>query len=243
MDQIGTDKRYFIVEGNIGAGKSTLLRILKEQLNVPIIFEPVEKWQTIEGTTENLLEKFYSDTQRWAYTFQSYAFITRVLALEDALKTTPYQTSVLERSVFSDRYCFARNCYEQGNMNALEWKLYQEWFVWLVNNVMTKPAGFIYLKADPKKCYERLCKRGRSEESPVALDYLQQLHNKHEKWLIEKDNIADYLQDLPVLVLDCNQEFESDVAVQRNHIKYIRQFIHDEEVYVPKEKLVPKALV
>lgn len=117
---------------------------------MPIIFEPVEKWQTIEGTTENLLEKFYSDTQRWAYTFQSYAFITRVLALEDALKTTPYQTSVLERSVFSDRYCFARNCYEQGNMNALEWKLYQEWFVWLVNNVMTKPAGFIYLKADPK---------------------------------------------------------------------------------------------
>ena len=70
-------KKLFILEGNIGAGKSTFLRLAGDTLPLQIVPEPHTKWQQVGG--HNLLEKFYTDTNRWAYTFQSYAFVTRVL--------------------------------------------------------------------------------------------------------------------------------------------------------------------
>lgn len=35
------------------------------------------------------------------------------------------------------------------------------------------PDGFIYLRANPDTCFNRLKKRGRSEETSVDMDYLQ----------------------------------------------------------------------
>ena len=96
------NQKYFVVEGNIGAGKSTFLKVINTFLNAQVVYEPHEKWQNVGG--ENLLENFYADTQRWAYTFQTYAFITRILEREKAaLKNTqPFQilgTLCLFRSV------------------------------------------------------------------------------------------------------------------------------------------------
>lgn len=42
----------------------------------------------------------------------------------------------------------------------------------------------VYLKTTPEVVYERMKVRGRSEETSVSLDYLKQLHNLHEDWLI-----------------------------------------------------------
>lgn len=45
------------------------------------------------------------------------------------------------------------------------------------------PDAFIYLRAQPETCHQRLLRRAREEESTVSLDYLTQLHEKHEGWL------------------------------------------------------------
>lgn len=214
---------YFCVEGGIGAGKSTFLKVINTFLNAQVVYEPHTKWQDVGG--ENLLERFYSDTSRWAYTFQTYAFVTRVLERERAALTNRHPFQILERSVFSDRYCFAKNCYELGAMNALEWKLYQEWFEWLVDTYVPKPSGFIYLQTDPLVCYKRLLKRNRQEETSVTLEYLQLLHEKHEKWLIQKEGIASYLKDTPVLVIPCDEDFESNRAMQKAHMAKIIDFL------------------
>jgi deoxyadenosine/deoxycytidine kinase len=214
----------FIIEGNIGAGKSTLVSLIQKQLDVHVIFEPHDQWQAVGGT-ENLLDRFYKDTARWAYTFQSYAFITRVRAQEEHAKLYPHMPQVLERSVYSDRYCFAKNCYELGFMNTLEWKLYQEWFTWLVDNYTAVPDGFIYLRVDPEVCYARLTKRDRHEESNVKLDYLISLHTKHENWLMQKTDIESQLQKVPVLTIDGNKEFEHDPIVQQEIVDAIRAFV------------------
>lgn len=216
--------KSFIVEGNIGAGKSTFLRLIDEQLPVQIVYEPLDQWQQA-AAGENLLDHFYKDTKRWAYTFQSYAFITRVMQQQKKALEANGVVQVLERSVYSDRYCFAKNCFEMGTMTPLEWSLYKEWFDWLVENYGQRPTGFIYLRTSPEKCFDRLKKRARVEEEIIPFSYLQSLHAKHEEWLIEKKNVAAYLQDVPVLVLETDVEFENDPAQMQVYLERIAEFM------------------
>jgi deoxyguanosine kinase len=217
-------KILLVLEGNIGAGKSTFLKILKENLSIDIIFEPTDKWQNI-GPGGNLLNLFYKDIKRWAYTFQSYAFITRVEAQLEALAKSENDVQILERSVYCDRYCFAKNCYEAGHMSALEWQIYSEWFSWLVEGHLQKPDGFVYLQVSPQICLERLRKRNRSEEVGVSIDYLQQLHQKHENWLVHKKDIADYILNIPVLTLNCDLDFENNQNRKKELLTTVDNFI------------------
>jgi deoxyadenosine/deoxycytidine kinase len=222
---VSENQNIFILEGNIGAGKSTFLALIKEALPVQIVYEPVAQWQNV-GAGENVLKKFYQDTQRWAYTFQSYAFITRIIEQKEYAKINTFDVQVLERSVYSDRYCFAKNCYEMGTMSSLEWSLYQQWFEWLVGNYVARPTGFIYLQTNPTICYERLTKRARSEEVGVSFEYLRLLHEKHEAWLIEKKDILSALHDVPVLVLNCDEDFENNLEVMNRFKDQIKNFIN-----------------
>lgn len=222
---MSSTQKTFILEGNIGAGKSTFLSLIKDILPVQVVYEPHTQWQHVGADGENLLDKFYKDTNRWAYTFQSYAFITRLMEQHKYAQLNQFPLQLLERSVYSDRYCFAKNCFEMGTMTSLEWSLYTQWFEWLIDTYATKPDGFIYLHTDPTVCYQRLLKRARSEEVGVTLDYLKLLHDKHEAWLIHKQGISQVLQDVPVLVLNCNQEFEQSPAIMENFKNQILSFV------------------
>ncbi len=224
MQIASSEKKTFIVEGNIGAGKSTFLKILGEKLDLEIIFEPTNKWQNIGGG--NLLDLFYKDTPRWAYTFQSYAFISRIEALkEHDKKSSGKKIQVLERSIYCDRFCFAKNCFKMGNMTALEWQIYKDWFCWLEEKYAKKPAGFIYLQVDPEMCHKRLSKRNRSEEAGIPLSYLSDLDRMHNDWLIEKKDVNETLRKIPVLIIDGNLEFESSDYRQNVILDQIATFI------------------
>jgi len=215
-----------MLEGNIGVGKSTLLKILGQKLDVDIFFEPTDKWQKVGGGG-NLLDLFYKDTKRWAYTFQSYAFISRLQTMSDheRQKTGGKSIQLLERSVYCDRFCFAKNCFESGLMSELEWQIYKEWFAWLVEKYTTKPQGFIYLRTSPDVCYKRLVKRNRSEEEAISLDYLSLLHKKHEDWLVNRKEVALAVSSIPVLSVDCDKDFEHDQNRQDQIVAMIHEFI------------------
>ena len=45
------------------------------------------------------------------------------------------------------------------------------------------PDGFVYLRAEPETCMDRMKIRNRGEESAVDLKYLEDLHKRHEDWL------------------------------------------------------------
>ncbi|NXM76713.1 DGUOK protein, partial [Serilophus lunatus] len=116
------------------------------------------------------------------------------------------------------RYVFAKNLFEVGHLQPLEWAIYQDWHNFLLRHLGPRAAlhGFLYLRATPRTCLERLRRRARSEEGGIQLGYLEQLHAQHEHWLVEKTTEihAVDVQDMPVLVLDVEQDFEHDVAVQ-----------------------------
>lgn len=217
---------HFVVEGNIGAGKSTFLRLMHEVLGIDVVYEPTDKWQR-KDKDGNLLDLFYKDTQRWAYTFQSYAFISRIQSqIDHEASVTSLEPQIYERSVYCDRYCFAKNCYELGFMSALEWNIYKEWFGWLVQAYTKKPSGFIYLRTTPEVCFDRIQKRSRCEESSIPLSYLEALHSRHEEWLINKQEVLASLLDVPILILDCTKEFETDSIARNIMLQQVQQFVH-----------------
>lgn len=108
-DSVLTQKKRltFCVEGNISVGKTTFLqRIANETLElrdlVEVVPEPINKWQDVGPDHFNILDAFYAEPQRYAYTFQNYVFVTRVMQeRESSGGMKPLR--LMERSVFSDR--------------------------------------------------------------------------------------------------------------------------------------------
>ncbi|XP_069774162.1 deoxycytidine kinase 2-like isoform X2 [Narcine bancroftii] len=219
------------VEGNIAVGKSTFAKLL-EQVNGDqweVVPEPIAKWcniPTSSGNKEeatqrsvgNLLQMLYQDPHRWSYTFQSFSCISRIKThlapLTPKLLRAEKPVQIFERSVYSDRYIFASSLYELGYLTATEWAIYQDSHTFLLNQFGSRMAleGIIYLRASPEKCLRRLQQRGRDEEKGIQLDYLEKLHSQHENWLLNKSTELHFqhLKSIPVLVLDANEEFESD---------------------------------
>ena len=339
------------IEGNIAAGKSTFLTILEKEINFHVVqgnfssfvlifslstlsslcwsSEPVSKWQKVGGKDgdkgsqngANLLGMFYENPNRWAYAFQTFAFVSRIhlqlqslsmykhpSVLKSNLENTmeppqtprtkygfggpssdesgresptselselgselgspmsstmssnsmgatptpkssmgspssPFSASPIqapkeedqsiiqffERSVYSDRYCFAYNGYKAGLLQPVEYNLYCDWHTWMVQSFpQLELDGIVYLRSEPETCYQRLQKRARSEESSIPLSYLQSVHERHEEWLVEgvhKDPIAAAIDHLPTLQLQVDDDFLDDKKRQAKLIEDMHVFV------------------
>ncbi len=216
----------YILEGNIGAGKSTFLRMLAERIpTLRVRQEPVNNWQR-QVYGQSLLTNFYQDPKRWAYTFETLTMICRVqehLIEQQAANVTDV---VVERSIYSGHYCFAKNSFMSGFLTPLEWQLYQEWFAMLTSDKITTPRGFIYLSVDPEVSYERIKKRNRYAEKSLSLGYLKQIHARHQEFLIAKKDVAPELAQIPVLTLNCNEEFEANSVNFDKHVSAVLDFFN-----------------
>ena len=110
--------QFMSVEGNIGSGKSSIINILMNRLDINNILlqEPVKEWTKLtELNGKNILELFYENTSRWSYSFQMNAFITRLKLLEKAIMDNPNSLIITERTVQTDRNCFAKELYSTAN--------------------------------------------------------------------------------------------------------------------------------
>ena len=124
-------KRPFtiIVEGAIGAGKSTLVDVFENYKGIMTIQEPVEKWRDVNGT--NLLDLLINDGRRWAGAFQMESTLTRLQdALKDPVDSRGGKASIriIERSIYSERYCFLQWMMGNNGISAPEGALMDGWF-------------------------------------------------------------------------------------------------------------------
>ena len=207
------------VEGNIGTGKSTLLEELRQKYaadpSVYIMQEPVDVWNTIkdsQGVT--MLEKYYADQTRYAFSFQMMAYISRIASIRAALKKK-YRLIISERSVYTDSAVFAKMLFHAKKMEDIEYAIYMRW----VNEFISElpPIKFIYVQAQPETSFARVLKRNRHGET-ISLEYLQNCHHYHEEWLLKENQ-------QPLLVLDANVDVTKDRAIVADWLNQIEQFI------------------
>ncbi|KAF7286961.1 deoxynucleoside kinase-like [Rhynchophorus ferrugineus] len=198
MAFLNKQKRPFtvVVEGNIGCGKTTFLNHCNKFNNVCVLAEPIEMWRNCNN--HNLLGLLYQDIKKWSFTFQSYVQLTM---LQQHTKQTSCPIKLMERSIYSARYCFVEKMKQDGLIPQASAAVIDKHFQWIRENVDITVDLIVYLRTTPEVVYERMLKRNRSEEKSVSLEYLQALHQIHEDWLYHKS-----LFDLPanVLVLNAN---------------------------------------
>jgi deoxyadenosine/deoxycytidine kinase len=204
-------------DGNIGSGKSTLVSYLdkyfKDNDEIYFLQEPVDIWNTIcdkNGTT--ILEKYYEDQHKYAFSFQMMAYISRLSILRNAFKNKNYKIIITERSVFTDKNVFAKMLYDEGKIEEIEYQIYLRWFDEFIDEFPEFKT--IYLKTDPKIAKERVNKRGRQGEN-IPLAYLENCHQYHEDWL-SSYRTSNSENESKFLEIDGNVDMDMDMDCTKN---------------------------
>ena len=194
--------RIVSLEGNIGAGKSTLLSALKERYanrkDVIFVEEPVGIWESIQQDGLNMLQLFYKDTCRYAFTFQILAFTTRLKLLKDAIKQAnesdpPVKTIIMERSLEADRNIFAKMLNSDKQMQQCEYDIY----VKMSDDILQDYSvdGIVWINTPPDECVNRIKKRNREGEETISFDYLLKCHENHVQWLGADTGFVHIIED------------------------------------------------
>ena len=131
-----------------------------------------------------ILEKFYNETDKYAFQFQMMAYISRLSILREAIKNKNTKYIITERSIYTDANVFAKMLYDDKKITLIEYTIYTKWFNEFILDVpITK---IIYVKTDPEIAHNRVIIRNRTGEN-IPIDYLKRCHEYHENWL-ENEN-------------------------------------------------------
>ena len=168
-------KKIYALEGNIGAGKTTIMKIIGNYFtSVEFVEEPVKQWQNLGGM--NLLDAFYTDPQRWGFSFEFYSMLTKIQALLNAANSDK-QVIVIERSILSNKI-FMDLSHELGKLSDMEYKMLLTTFDFYLLHVYPQLSGIIYLDTPVDECIKRITKRNRGEECSIERSYLQSIKDK-----------------------------------------------------------------
>lgn len=176
------------IEGNIGSGKSTLMEKLKNALadlpHVVFLQEPVDDWNTIrddDGMT--MLKKFYGNQEKYSFSFQMMAYISRLATIRKAIYENPDCIFISERCLHTDKYVFAKMLYDDNKIESVEYQIYNRWFDTFIDDFDV--TNIVYIKADPQMCLERVAKRGRDGEGSIPIEYLQACGDYHDNMMVK----------------------------------------------------------
>ena len=168
-------KRIYALEGNIGAGKTTILKMLAKNFkDVEFVEEPVKEWQNLGGM--NLLDSFYSNPQRWGFSFEFYSMLTKIQALLKAADSDK-PIIIIERSILSNKV-FMDLSNELGKLDKMEYCMLINTYKFYLQNIYPQISGILYLDTPVDECMKRITKRNRGEECGIERSYLEALKRK-----------------------------------------------------------------
>jgi deoxyadenosine/deoxycytidine kinase len=237
MNFNGINSIIVSIDGNIGSGKSTLLAELKkhyaENDHVLFLKEPVDDWEKI--TDENgvtILEKFYSDQEKYSFPFQMMAYVSRLKVLRETkkmiignylknLNERPY-IIISERSLYTDKMVFAKMLYDSEKIEEVNYKIYLSWFDTFAEEFPVHKT--VYVKTTPEKCHLRILKRSREGESNIPLEYLDNCSKYHDN-MLDTTSVDCVCKDQ--LILDGNIDIYENVNQVDKWIQEIDKFINN----------------
>lgn len=165
-----------VIEGQIGVGKTTLGEVLEEELELPLFKELTNPY------THEMLDRFYRDKKRWAFTLQVHFLNERFRKIKEIFENGG---GLLDRSIFGDRI-FAEVLHEDGDMEDFEFHTYRT----LLENMLEHaqaPRLLIYLDCSVDTALDRIRKRNRGIESTIPRDYLARINERYLHWYEEYD--------------------------------------------------------
>jgi len=224
-----TSNLVITIEGNIGSGKTTLLTHLKEHFidnpNVVFLREPVDEWESIKDAEGiSMLQKFYADQEKYSFPFQMMAYISRLALLKEAMKKHPCAIIITERSLYTDKFVFAKMLHDMKKIEDVSYQIYTKWFDAFAQECPIHRC--VYVNTDPKICHERIVKRSRTGEDSIPLDYLTSCDEYHKAMLLEIHSMFQRGES-DVILLDGNVDIYSSPHTINDWIQKITSFIQE----------------
>ncbi len=225
-----------------------LRKYYRDNEHVIFLREPVDDWEKIKDSNGiTMLQKFYEDQDKYSFAFQIMAYISRLKILRNAVDkiiservnllqklfadnsiTTkpayyfkmPCYVIITERSLYADKYVFAKMLHDQGKIEDVCYQIYLNWFDEFVKDF---PLDYlIYVNTEPNKCCERIHKRAREGEETIPLDYLNSCHDYHEEFVSVINNM-----ETSKLVLNGNIDIYTNEKIVEEWIDKINKLILD----------------
>lgn len=196
---------------------------------VKTLREPLEKWNNINNV--NLLELMYNDAENWAFEFQTYVMATMI---ENHLSSA--KVKILERSLASVGNFFLKAHEMKQTIHPAKIRIFEDLHKKITGIMPAYVHIIIYLQTEPKMAFERMKKRDRKEEHHVTIEYLQLLHNLHEKWLLS-ENVTK------VIVIDADQSIENIMySLEKKNWRNEKKRIKKKVCYDQKNLLCKKVI-
>ena len=166
---------HIAIAGNIGSGKTTLTTLLAKH------YGWIPKLEAVKYNP--YLEDYYKDIHRWSFNMEVFFLKERFRDLIEISKTQ--QTIVQDRSIYEGVYVFTANNKSMGNISDRDFDTYMELFDQMTS-VVKYPDLMIYLRSSIPHLVANIQKRGRGYEQDMPIDYLSNLNERYEDFILNK---------------------------------------------------------
>ena len=114
------------------------------------------------------------------------AAISKIQSLNDS----PKPAKLVERTLQCQEKVFIPLLIQNGFLNGLDQSLLANFFKMVRNSEGLKADVIIYLRTSPEIALTRVRSRNRQGEENVSLDYLTDLHQYYDNWLMYENNVV-----------------------------------------------------
>jgi deoxyadenosine/deoxycytidine kinase len=185
------------VDGNIGAGKTTILNYIHTNYNINIDLEPIEKWKSY-------LDNIYLNNSNY-FNFQIRVWMDRTWIQEKSNNLLLMERSPYFINNTFNTYIYNNNLITENEQNIIN-ELYEK------SKIIWNSKYYIYLYSNPKKCYDRIIKRGRINELDISPIYLEKIHLLHEKAYENIKNNIEYKNN--VICIDVENKTLDEISIE-----------------------------
>ena len=165
--------RYIVIEGCLGAGKTTLVMELSRRLDVKAFTEQV---------SHPFIQEFYEDPLSTALETQLTFVVLHYHQIARAVRDEVFQGDVVSDFFFEKDLIFSK-----VTLNSRE-------DVEILNHLwatlrarLPTPDLVLFLDAPTEFLFERIRRRARGYEAPIAFDFLEMLNNAYREFMTHYD--------------------------------------------------------